>query len=85
MPKLVSTMTPMRSGRFGPKKLTNGPAISLPSAGMSDSVVRASVKPPLFTSNRHDDGNDAQQHDDALDEVVHHRGHVAAPAPRTRR
>ena len=50
MPKLVSTMTPMRSGRFGPKKLTNGPAISLPSAGMSDSLVRASVKPPLFTS-----------------------------------
>ena len=43
-------MTPMRSGRFGPKKLTNGPAISDPSAGMSESVVMASVKPPLFTS-----------------------------------
>ena len=43
-------MTPMRSGRFGPKKLTNGPAISLPSAGMRESVVMASVKPPLFTN-----------------------------------
>ena len=50
MPRLVSTMTPMRSGRFGPKKLTNGPAISEFSAGISDNVVSASVKPPLFTN-----------------------------------
>ena len=50
MPRLVRMMTPMRSGRFGPKKLTNGPAISDPSAGMSESDVMASVKPPLFTS-----------------------------------
>ena len=50
MPRLVSTMTPMRSGRFGPKKLTKGPAIWESSAGMSDSVAMASVKPPLFTN-----------------------------------
>lgn len=36
------------------------------------------MKPPVVHQHRHDDGNDAQQHDDALDEVVHDRGHVAA-------
>ncbi len=48
MPSDVSTTTPSRLNKSGPKKLTNGPAIDDPSAEICDSCTTASEKPPLL-------------------------------------
>ena len=48
MPSDVRTTTPSRLNKSGPKKLTKGPCMAEPSAGIWDSEMMASEKPPLF-------------------------------------
>ncbi len=55
--------------QIGPEEADEGTLHGRTLGGICDSEMMASEKPPLIQDDRHDDGDDAEQHDNALNEV----------------